>query len=205
MGSAEDITPASDLTAETQTASTHPTRNGPKDMASFTASPVGQALQTFHSTLQELRQDFETKIKYDESKERVINSLHSELQSYRDGLHFKILRPLFIDLIAMYDDLGRLIEEGLETHPRQVTQNLITFQETIEEMLRRNGVEIFQCEGETFLSNKQRILHTVTTPDPTQDRLIARRVRKGFLYEERVIRPEIVELYKYIAIPASTS
>ena len=68
------------------------------------------AVQQLIGTMEQLRQDFDAKIKYDASKERQIDSLHSELQAYRAGLYFKILRPVILDLISMHDDLNRLIE-----------------------------------------------------------------------------------------------
>ncbi len=54
---------------------------------------IEQAILPLLVELRELRQDFDTKIKYDESKERQVDSLHRELQSYREGLHFKIYAP----------------------------------------------------------------------------------------------------------------
>ena len=74
-----------------------------------TNSEIIQRLDTLLAEMHSLRQDFDTKVKYDESKERLTDTLHLELQAYREGLHFKILRPLFLDLIAMYDDLGRIV------------------------------------------------------------------------------------------------
>src|SRR5579862_6730335 len=65
--------------------------------------PIQQVL----TSLNQLRQDFETKLMYDASKERQIDGMHQELQGYREGLHFRLLRPMFHDLIAMYDDLGK--------------------------------------------------------------------------------------------------
>jgi molecular chaperone GrpE len=73
----------------------------------------------------------------------------------------------------------------------------LLFQESVEEILRRNGVEIFSVEQELFLPSKQRSLCVVATPDPAQDKQIAKRVRKGFEYEGKLLRPEIVETYKY--------
>src|SRR5437667_6699347 len=69
---------------------------------------IAKDVQLLVDEMQSLRHDFDTKVKYDESKERQIDSLHRELQAYREGFHFKILRPLFIDLIAVHDDLGKL-------------------------------------------------------------------------------------------------
>ena len=165
---------------------------------------ITRSLQLLTTEMQRLREGFDTKVKYDESKERLIDSLHRELQVYREGLHFKILRPLFIDLIAMYDDLGKLIDTMLAKDPtvasNQAIQNLGSFQEAIEETLRRNGVDTFTVEESTFLASKQRILRVVDTSDPAQDKHIARRVRKGFEYEGRVLRPEVVETYKYTPV-----
>jgi molecular chaperone GrpE len=162
---------------------------------------VTRSLQLLMAEMQRLREDFDTKVKYDESKERLIDSLHRELQVYREGLHFKILKPIFIDLIAMYDDLGKLIDamlaKDLASASTQMVQNLESFQETIEETLRRNGVDAFTLEESTFVASKQRILKVIDTTDPAQDKQVVRRVRKGFEYEGRVLRPEIVEIYKY--------
>ncbi len=174
--------------------------------ASSTVNGVSTAenapiLHLLLAEMQHLREDFDTKVKYDESKERLIDSLHRELQAYREGLHFKILRPLFIDLIAMYDDLGKLIDAMLSKTPAttssQALQSMESFQETIEEILRRNGANAFTVEENTFVASKQRILRVVDTADPAQDKQVVRRVRKGFEYEGRILRPEVVEMHKY--------
>lgn len=161
---------------------------------------ISNSLQQLIDEMHMLRQDFDTKIKYDESKERQVDSLHRELQTYREGLHFKILRPLFIDLIAVHDDLGKLLEstpnEGIGA---QAIKNLASFQDTIEEILRRNGVEAFRLEGNNYNTAKQRALQAVETTDPTLDKQIAHRIRKGFEYEGRILRPELVVTYKTVA------
>jgi len=148
--------------------------------------------------VQELRQDFDTKIKYDESKEHLIDTLHKELQDYREGLHFKILRPVFIDLISMYDDMAKVLEGASGTERSQEVQILRSFQETVEEILHGNGVEAFEVEGDVFQASRQRIQKAIETSEPELDRHIARRVRKGFAYETRILRLEIVEVYKYV-------
>ncbi len=56
---------------------------------------VTRSLQLLMVEMQRLREDFDTKVKYDESKERLIDSLHRELQVYREGLHFKNSQACF--------------------------------------------------------------------------------------------------------------
>ncbi|MFL5627805.1 MAG: nucleotide exchange factor GrpE, partial [Ktedonobacteraceae bacterium] len=162
---------------------------------------VTQNIQSLLKEMHSLRQDFEAKVKYDESKERVIESLHRELLLHREGLHFRVLRPIFTDLVTLYDDMGKLIDGMFNSSsaiPDQVMQHLVIFQEAIEEILRRNGVEAFTMEEEIFLPNRQRNLRIIPTSDPAQDKHIARRVRQGFEYEGKLLRHEIVEVYKYM-------
>ena len=164
---------------------------------------VNKNMQSLITEMQNLKDDFDTKVKYDESKERLIDSLHRELQTYREGLHFRILRPVFIDLIAMHDDLGKLIEDMVAkdstSASSQMARNLGLFQEHIEEVLQRNGVEPFLVKENLFVASKQRILRVVDTPDPALDKQIAQRVRKGFEYEGKVLRPEIVATYRTVS------
>lgn len=168
------------------------------DEASSVNVRILTGLHALYAEMQDLRQDFDTKIKYDASKGQLIDSLHHELQVYREGFHFKILRPLFMDLIAMYDDLCRLIEDPrLQEEQGFFFRNLQSFLETIEEILLRNGVETFQLDGTIFTASRQRTLKVVRTPDPVLDKHVANRVRKGFLYEDKLLRPELVNTYAY--------
>ena len=153
---------------------------------------IADAKQTLQQAMSDLQQSFDSKLKYDKSKDNVINTLHQELQTMRLGLHFKILRPIFIDLIAMYDDMEKLM-------PDQPDGTLRGFQDSIEEILNRNDVEIFCNEGDAFNAQCQRANRTVSTEDPELNRQIAYRLSKGFRYENRILRPELVATYRYKA------
>jgi molecular chaperone GrpE len=164
---------------------------------------IAHDMQNLLEEMVNIRRDFETKVMYDESKERVIETLHRELQEHREGLHFRILKPIFIDLIAMYDDLDKQIEHmNHKDNPlaKDMQQKLKLFQEDIEEILRHNDVDTFCIEEDIFLPSKQKILKVIPTNNVTLDRHIARRVRKGFRCGDRLLRPEIVETYKYTPI-----
>jgi molecular chaperone GrpE len=182
---------------------THDTPQGSPQENTHSDIQTPSLMQSLLTEIHELRQDFETKVQYDRDKERLIASLHGELQEYREGLHFRILKPIFTDLIIMYDDLGKLIESLIPidtTFTQQVIQHLILFQESIEETLRRNDVDTFICEEDVFLPSRQRVLRVIPTDNLELDRHIARRVRRGFECGNRLLRPEIVETYKYIPI-----
>ena len=169
-------------------------------MNSPASSELANNIQQLLDEMRGLRGDFETKLMYDENKQRLIDSLHSELQGYRDGLHFKILRPIFLDMIDMHDDLGKLADALPTRYGEAVLEdmlnNLLSFQETIEEILERNGVAVSNAEGDVFVPGRQRAIKAIETSDPKLDKQIVRRVRKGFEFDGKVLRPELVEIYK---------
>lgn len=156
--------------------------------------------------MRNLRDDFDTKVKYDESKERIIESLHKELLIHREGLHFRVLRPIFLDLIVLYDDMSKLIDSisgDSSVSTTQIAQHLLVFQDSIQEILRSNGVEAFLTEEDFFLPARQRAQKVIPTSNPAQDKRIARRARPGFEYEGKLLRHEMVEVYKYT--PSATN
>lgn len=161
-----------------------------------------EGLQSLSSKFDSLQQGFDSKIKYDGSKERIIDTLHKELQAYRDDMHFKILRPLFLDLVAMHDDMSSLMREakGLEApsdSEARAWRNLLSFQETVEDILYRHGVDVYKEEGEQFVAQRQRSIKTIPTDQPEKDRLVAQKIRNGFEYEGKILRPELVATFRY--------
>ena len=164
----------------------------------ITGNEMMRTMQDLVMEVHHLRQELEKKAYQDEAREYLTKSLHKELQIYRESLHFKLLRPIFLDIISMYHDLGSLIK-SMEVHTTG-TQRTITsiesFQETIEEILRRYGVETFRVEDNRFLASQQRIAQVISTTEDRLDKCIARRLHKGFKYEDKILSPEIVTVYK---------
>ncbi|BCL77977.1 nucleotide exchange factor GrpE [Ktedonobacteria bacterium brp13] len=169
------------------------------------------SLQELRGDIQTLSADFDSKIKVDSRKDQFIDTLHKDLQLSKAGEHFTIRKPLFLDLIDMYKDLERLIEslqqnivqedEAEESTGQQSTRvfikNLQSFQESIETILARYDVEAYELEGDSYTPAQQMIIRVHTTNNPALDKHIARRVRKGFRYEQRILRKEMVDVLSY--------
>ncbi len=157
-------------------------------------------MQALVMAVQRLHQSLEGKTKQEATYECLVENLSRELQQYREEIYFKLLRPIFLDLIHMYHDLGRLIDDtvrrGTSDTMQLMVENIESFQETIEETLRTYGVEAFCVEGNSFLASKQHVVRVIKTTDPYLDKQIARRLHKGFKYEEMVLSPEVVTVYK---------
>jgi molecular chaperone GrpE len=170
----------------------------PKDIAF-----LRESLSSIEAIASVLQKDFETKIKYDESKERTINLLHQELQGHRNNLNFQHLRPLVMELVSLYDDMSKAVikydVESQSTELKCFSTEISHFLQDIEDMLSRHGFEIYQTDSDIFDRTLQNAQKSIEINNPDLDKHIASRVRKGLRYDERVVRPEMVTVYKYVA------
>ncbi|HEY8324221.1 MAG TPA: nucleotide exchange factor GrpE [Ktedonobacterales bacterium] len=161
-------------------------------------------IATLRSELVGLRRDFQSKLMYDEGKQRQLDTLHQELESYRRGFHFQTLRPVLTDLITLYGDVEKVSAHlAQQEQAADAARELAHVRDQIEEILRRNGVERFTVSGAEFDARRQRVVAFVETNDPAQDKRIAEHLRPGFEYEGRIITQlEQVSAYRFVAAPA---
>ncbi len=157
---------------------------------------LGDALGKRLDALQSL---FEREARAESSRERVVDRLHAELQEYKQGLLLGILRPVFVDLIQLHDDMGKMIAASgeVEGESGRLLGLIASFQQGVEDILYRQGVEPFTEPGDAFDPRRQRALSTVSTDDPALNKTVAARLRKGFQTGEKVVRPEMVTVYSF--------
>ncbi|WP_169980425.1 nucleotide exchange factor GrpE [Tautonia rosea] len=155
-------------------------------------APVLEAITQLGGRMDRLQAVMDREFRAESSREKVVDRLHAELQEYKNDLLLKITKPIFIDLIQLHDDLGKMADAigGADN-----TQVLRDVQQGLEDILYRQGVEPFGTEDETFDPRRQRAVSTVPTDDPGQAKRIAVRLRPGFSMGEKVIRPELVSVY----------
>ena len=164
---------------------------------------VNSGIEQLQKGFEQLQKDFETKIKYDQSKERTIDTLHKELQDHREDISFKTLRPLIMDIASIYDDLKLLVMKYNDSSkPEQkdsISSDLTTFVEEIEEMVSHYGFEFYQNDSETYERSKQKAQKIINTDDSNLDKQIVERRRMGLQYQQRIVRPEVVTVYRYVS------
>lgn len=169
--------------------------------SSSTQSQSTTLLVEIQQTLEGLRRDFESRLQYDAGKQRQLDTLHEELETYRRGFHFQVLRPVITDLIALYSDMDK-VAARLDGHEGQAeaAQEIALFRDQVEEILRRNGVDRYTSQTDEFDAKRQRAISTVATTDQASDKRVATRLRPGFEYEGKiVVQPEQVQTYRYVA------
>ncbi|QDV37214.1 nucleotide exchange factor GrpE [Tautonia plasticadhaerens] len=141
-------------------------------------------------------------LRAESSREKVVDRLHAELQEYKSDLLLKVTRPIFIDLIQLHDDMGKMAD-SLEGE--RASGLLREFQQGIEDVLYRQGVEPYRVEGDGFDPRRQRAVSTVNADEPALNKTIAARLRPGFASGEKVIRPELVSVFSTRKPPADGS
>jgi molecular chaperone GrpE len=165
------------------------------------SSPLAQAIETLAATLGKrldgLQSAFDREIRAEATREKVVDRLHAELQEYKNDLLLNVLRPVFVDLIQLHDDIGKIV--AAQAEPGDEAAKLLGlmrgFQQGIEDILYRQGVEPFEADDAVFDPRRQRAFSTVPTDDPALGKTVAARIRKGFRLGDKVVRPEIVSVF----------
>jgi molecular chaperone GrpE len=185
-----------DLSAESFLPPPPPAREAEAPRLSEAVRELGETLGRKLDGLQTL---FDREIRAEATREKVVDRLHAELQEYKQDLLLKVLRPVFVDLIQLHDDIGKMVEAhaGPEAAVARLLDVMRGFQQGIEDILYRQGVEPFHSPDGAFDPRRQRAVATVPTDDPGQNKTIAARHRKGFEAGDKVIRPEIVSVFAF--------
>lgn len=150
-----------------------------------------------------LQEYFNSKIRYDESKEKMIDSLHKELQAYRDGLHYNHIRPIVMGLIDLLDDLESILsfqsaQPDGNADINRMRQNIEVTYDSIKSILGENGVVAFSEVSDMFDRRRQRVQRAEPTNDPGLSGKICKRIHLGYEYDKIVLRPEVVSTWKYM-------
>ncbi len=157
------------------------------------------ALETgFTRRLDQMQSALDRELRAESTREKVVDRLHAELQEYKNDFLLNVLRPVFVDLIQLHDDIGKIVlaqGEQAEADASRLLGLIGGFQQGIEDILYRQGVEPFSLEDDGFDPRKQRAFSTVPTEDPDLNKKVAVRMRKGFRSGEKIIRPEVVSVY----------
>jgi molecular chaperone GrpE (heat shock protein) len=133
--------------------------------------------------------------------QRLFDSLHEELIKYRDNfLHESLQKPFIRDLLILFDDLSGLlaqVETAMESGEKkrgmleQWRENLENAIHSLTEILHR--MEVSEIEAKEMVD---RALHRVVSYEPTdyaeEEGRIVMRVKRGFLWRDKVLRPEEV-------------
>jgi molecular chaperone GrpE (heat shock protein) len=126
-------------------------------------------------------------------REQIIDRLHEENQSLRQGEHRIVLEPVIADLIRLHDQLAREAR-------RDPDGVLPSFVAEVAEILDRCGIEVFEAQPrEAYRTDRHRPLAVVPTTDPELHNTVAEPIAAGFLdrHAGRIRRPAQARFHQY--------
>lgn len=172
----------------------------PDDMPD--ADPLISTIATINEKISRLTDLFETKINVDAHKNKVIDNLHGELQTFREGIIKKQFYSFVTDVIKVIDDI-RKFKRHYDDMPltAENMDSLLNFlggiASDIEDLFSWQGVVPFCCDKGMLDTARQRVINKIECDDPALDRMVEQSIRPGYEWDGRVIRPEMVSVYTY--------
>jgi molecular chaperone GrpE (heat shock protein) len=132
--------------------------------------------------------------------QQLFDSLHAELLKYRDNfLHESLQKPFIHDLVYLYDHLNGLCEQlstaaqekGKRGHVSQWRDNLENAIHSLVGILHR--FEVREIEPRERVDRAcHRVVSFEPADFPEEDGTIVMRVKRGFVWRGKLIRPEEV-------------
>jgi len=132
--------------------------------------------------------------------QQLFDSLHAELLKYRDNfLHESLQKPFIHDLVYLYDHLNGLCEQlssaaeekGKRGRVSQWRDNLENAIHSLVEILHR--FEVHEIEPRERVDRAcHRVISFEPADFPEEDGTIVMRVKRGFVWRGKLIRPEEV-------------
>jgi hypothetical protein len=142
----------------------------------------------------------------------MFDALYTELRGYKDGFLLEsVHRPIIRDIISLYDEQVEIHRQMRETLAGEGAQNDLPFfarLQTLESNLAHNIAFVIEVlarldvvpvpPGTGKLDKRtQKTVALELVENPEEDSMVARSVRCGFLWKERLLRPEEVVTKKW--------
>lgn len=145
-----------------------------------------------------LCQTIEGRLRYDKAKEDAFEKLYGELEELKRNSAFEQLRPLFIDFILLFDRIENVRNElnRADSESNSAADIVKTLSDELVEILYRREIELVRPASDLFDASLQQAIGTEPTADESENNRVARVVRRGFRYRNRVLRPEEVIVKK---------
>ena len=149
---------------------------------------------------QQILAAFETKLAYDETKQKHIDQLHAELQNYRTDLIAKTNRPMINGVIKLHTDFGKLItflqkKPYQDLNPSLFFKALKDFQDDVEILLDQNGVIAYTEQDKKFNPQRQHSVRKVSTTDEQLFGTVCENLSPGFEQGNTLIQKESISVY----------
>lgn len=157
--------------------------------------PVHAALDRITAGIDAIKGSIALGNAYDKAKEEAFDRLYRELDDLRSDREFDRLRPLYLDLILLFDR----IDQSLAPASVNVASHAVlsSLREELLDVLYRRDIELIELSPTIFDPTVQHAVGAQRTELPDLHNAIASVVRQGFRCRGRLLRAEEVIVNRY--------
>ncbi len=153
--------------------------------------------------LNEIKDLIENRLEYDAVKEKAFDKLYEDMRQQRElpNIMDRSIKPLLTDLLLLYDNMKRF-EKSL-TNQQSSNSETILYEfkyllDDLSETLYRQEVIPIEDDGSgSFDSKLHKATKTEVAKTQDEDFKIVDVVREGFLWRDKVLRPQEVVIGRF--------
>lgn len=149
--------------------------------------------EMYHNIV-EIRNLVLKEIKDNEVEKQAFERLYDELEMYKRDKFFEDNKPLYLDLLLLYDRI-QLLQEEKGSFESDILESL---QEELVEILCRCSIEIIKRDNHSFDPHFQRVVKTQTVEGAELEGRVLQVARNGFMYKDKLLRPQEVVIGKWV-------
>jgi len=149
-----------------------------------------------------LQTSFDDKIAEDQHKNQLFDNMHRELTKYQNGLLDKVINTMAMDIIQFVDSVKKNLGIYGEKEPNEENYGKLLkvvsgVAEDLDDILYRQNIEPYTVPGDDVDVRRQKIIQTIETDKEAKDNKVAVRVAPGYEKDGKVLRQEIIKIYKF--------
>jgi len=133
-----------------------------------------------------------------EGRQRAYDVLYGELRQYKEDFLWRSQRPIFMDLIMLFDSISRSEKRTEAVDSKGFSDELRYLREQLLELLYRYDIELIEEHPEHLDIGFQRPIKRVDCKDPADDRRVVECVREGFRRSGAVLRPQEIVVKRFV-------
>ncbi len=170
------------------------------------STPTDAELQELRETVTEIHRVLSEFSERGSAQEKVFDTLHSELQDYKNDFIYEHLKPVLWPLLFLFDSLEQYAREivgratstgGHQVDAKEVLDHLKFFRGQLVESLRICEVTPMKQPSGVIDLKCHKGIGAEPVQDPSEDNTVRRVVRTGWFLNGKVLRHAEVIVGKY--------
>lgn len=156
-----------------------------------------------NSFLQEIKDLIEKRLEYDAVKEKAFDKLYEDMRQEKElpNMLDRNIKPLLTDLLLLYDNMKHFEISLINQKNTNNENTLQTFKYIMDDLLEtlyRQEVVPIEDDGSEKLNSKiQKATKIEVAESKDDDFKIVDIVRQGFLWRDKVLRPQEVVIRRF--------